>query len=261
MNRELQNNNIALIVVSCDKYQDLWEPFFHLFFKYWPDCPYQIYLTSNTLTYPDERVSPILIGPDSDYSSNLLNIIGQVNKPWIILWFEDCFLTGQLDTKRFVRLISLAQSKDVGYFKLTVDVPVVYTKSKNEEIAPIPKYVKYRSGIGLALYKKETLIKLLKPGETAWEHDKSSRSNLLEDKFYGLSSFLRKNPLIPVINSVIKGHWAYKMKRFFKSEGLDQYINSRPNQSLLSYLYECMYNLRLDVYVFFRKYWYDKPIK
>ncbi len=44
------NSELAILVCSCDKYADVWEPFFKLFFKFWPDCPYPIYLLSNYLT-------------------------------------------------------------------------------------------------------------------------------------------------------------------------------------------------------------------
>ena len=34
----------AILILSCDKFSDLWKPFFDLFWKYWPDCPYNVYL-------------------------------------------------------------------------------------------------------------------------------------------------------------------------------------------------------------------------
>jgi hypothetical protein len=35
-------DRIAIPVVSCDKYSDLWQPFFALFDRFWPDCPLDI---------------------------------------------------------------------------------------------------------------------------------------------------------------------------------------------------------------------------
>ena len=46
----------AILVVSFDAYQDLWPVFFQAFFKYWPDCPYRVYLGANTATYVHPRV-------------------------------------------------------------------------------------------------------------------------------------------------------------------------------------------------------------
>jgi len=41
------NGKIAVLVVSCDKYADLWPPFFQLFLRFWPECPFSVYLISN----------------------------------------------------------------------------------------------------------------------------------------------------------------------------------------------------------------------
>lgn len=46
-----EKTNVAVRVNSCDKYEDAWNPFFKLFSIMWPDCPYDIYLNSETKEY------------------------------------------------------------------------------------------------------------------------------------------------------------------------------------------------------------------
>jgi len=256
-NKYDMNNDVSIVVISCDKYMDLWMPFFNCFFKYWPDCPYPIYLATNELEYPDPRIKPIKIGLDQDYSSNILRILEQVESQWLILWIEDLIIKSKIDTVKILELINLAQKNNVGYLKLSVDTPLVFPHNKKEIIAPIPKKVKYRSAIGLALYRKDVLLKLLIPGANAWELDKSKKSNFLEDSFYGLTTNLRCNPPIPVINAVIKGKWSYEAIRFFKKEGLNVNISNRSRISLKSHLYIKLYNFRLNIYRILRKYWHD----
>ncbi len=41
----------AVLVVSCDNYSDVWSPFFELYSRFWPDCPFNTYLISNTKEY------------------------------------------------------------------------------------------------------------------------------------------------------------------------------------------------------------------
>jgi len=62
MNRE--TGDTCVLIASCDAYSDAWAPFFALMKKYWPDCPYPIYLISN---YQDPGicgVRPILLKED-----------------------------------------------------------------------------------------------------------------------------------------------------------------------------------------------------
>lgn len=93
MNKNKANirNNCTILVLSCDKYSDLWEPFFGQFWKYWPDCPYQVVLGSNTKGYKHPKVKTILSGPDRDWSTSLRAILEKISTPYIFLWLDDIF--------------------------------------------------------------------------------------------------------------------------------------------------------------------------
>lgn len=253
------DNDVSLLVVSCDAYQDLWHPYFHCLFKYWPDCPYPIFLGSNSLAYPDSRIKSIQIGPDLDYSSNLLAMLDRIETPWLILWIEDLLLTSPINTARLLNLIAIAQSHHVGYLKLAAVTPWAFTDDKTQEMGPVPKGIKYRATIGLALWNKNVLIRLLRSGESAWEFERnaSTRSNSFVESFYCLSANVSSNPPIQYVNAVRKGRWILGTLSFLTKEGFGDCILNRPKQSFWSYLYERMYVLRLDLYRRMGKYWYE----
>ena len=51
----------AVVVCSCDKYSDLWDPYFELFKKFWADCPYPVFLNTETKRQtknPENTVAP-----------------------------------------------------------------------------------------------------------------------------------------------------------------------------------------------------------
>jgi hypothetical protein len=253
------DNDVTLLIVSCDAYKDLWRPFFHSLFKYWPDCPYPIFLGSNESGYPDPRIKSILVGPDRDYSSNLLAMLERIETPWLILWIEDLLLSTPINTARLSNLIDLAQNHQAGYLKLSANTPWAFTKDKTQEIGPIPKGIKYRATIGLSLWKKDVLVRLLRPGESAWQVERNGglRSNSFVEPFCCLSTNVRSNPPLSSVNSVIKGRWNRDALPFLRKEGLGDCIPNRPIQSFWSYLYAKMYLLRLDLYRSMGKYWYE----
>lgn len=243
---------IGLLIVSCDKYSDLWEPFFYTLFKYWPDCPYKIYLASNYKLFEDERVTNISFGEDQDYSTNLINIVNQIEEDRIFYWFDDVFLLKKVNTEYVQNIINQAIEADLDHLKLSVDSPLYYGSNK-EIFGPISKGVKYRAAIGMAVYKKEKLLQLLVPGQSAWELDKSTRADSLDINFNSLNSNLRffRRPFF-VVNSVIKGKWMLGMKIILKREGLSKYYGNRKRQKLSEFLYivayliymECFYSLK-----------------
>lgn len=96
------NSKCAILVLSCDKYASLWKPFFSQFHKYWPDCPYNVYLGSNIRPFTqDRKVKPVLSVIDKDWSSNTLEILKKIKEEYIFLWHEDYFLIKPIDTELF----------------------------------------------------------------------------------------------------------------------------------------------------------------
>jgi hypothetical protein len=251
---------IPILVVSCDKYQDIWHPFFHCFFKNWSDCPYPIYLVSNTLKYPDERVSPLLINPDMDYSSNLIKALSLIPQDWVIFWVEDRPPAHPVDTDRLVQLIQLAQAKDAGYFKLIPCNPPALVH-ETEEIGEIPKGSHYRISMTVALWKKETLLKILKAGETAWDIEKRGgieRANEIDDRFYALPIETFSNPPLVDIHLISKGQIMWRGLKMLKDEHILNYLETRPKASFWKNIYFNCYDLIGDLY--YRAVWFYKKL-
>jgi hypothetical protein len=251
-------NDIAVLVVSCDAYKDLWRPFFGCLFKYWPDCPYPIYLGSNQAEYTDPRVKAILVGRDKGYSTNLLSMLAQVEQPWVILWIEDFILTAPIDTARLSRLMNEVQSRGAGYLKPVASFPYAYSKNKTDEIGILPKGIKYRVNIGITLFRKDILVSLLRAGESAWdiEYRGASRSENTPEEFYALNANIKSNPPISYINAVGKGKWIRNSTPFLKREGFGDCIPNRKTQPLRLYIYYRLYLIRLEIYRILKLYWW-----
>ncbi len=248
-------NEITFLVVSCDKYKDLWGPFFKCFFEFWKDCPFEICLASNHIHYLDKRVRTITIGDDNDYSTNISLILKEIKTPWLIFWFEDAWISSKVDTKYLLKIINLAISENVGSLKLTDDYPWVYSDNEVDIIAPIPKGVKYRGAIGMSLYKKDLLKAMIRPGESAWELDKSVRTNLMSDKFYAFTTYGLKKPIFVFQHAVVKSKWTYTTPKFLKKYGFEILVKSRKKESFFEYMYGNIYQLRLTLFKLFKLYW------
>ena len=252
VNKDNVKKDIAFLVVSCDKYSDLWAPFFTLLDKYWKGIDYKIYLLSNYKEFKWPKINLIKIGDDVSYSDNLLKCIDLIKEDWILLWLEDLFLSRDVNQHKLDRIFEEFTKKNSGYLKIAPDMPLSYT---NSEIGNLPKGIKYRSAIGATLYHKSTLRKLLIPRSSAWDIDKSNLSDSLEDPFYALSPTSSKDLPIKYVNTLIRGKWSKPSIKFLKKEGLSEILNNRDVESFYSWFYAVLYNFRLSFYKFFRVYW------
>jgi hypothetical protein len=230
---------VSILVVSCDQYSDLWEPFFRCFFKYWPDCPYPIFLGTNYKKYSDSRVVSLAIGQDISYSDNLLSMLSRIDSPWVILWVDDRFLACRVITEEISVVINKAARHQAGYLKLISASPLVNDHLDGEGFGEISEDAKYRVCITVGLWRKVVLERLLVPGETAWEIERngSCRSALFPERFFVYGKKFRRETPIRDQHILMKGNILRDAIPFLLRERLSTQLPGRKVQGLRDYLY------------------------
>jgi len=220
MNEEKNGHNCAIVVPSCDGYEDSWLPFFSFFFKYWPDCPFPVYLITGEKIYSDPRVQTIALGVDNGWANNMKVSLETIPEKYFLYFLEDVFLTKTVDTKRILSLLEVLKNNNVSCLRLYPspgpDGPFLF----NKELGIIGKQAPYRVSTMTAIWDKEAFIRLLKPGENAWqmELDGTRRSWLSDELFL---SVWKESPAIEYLATAIKkGHWQYDAVRFCRQEGV-----------------------------------------
>src|SRR5258706_10429746 len=133
-----KKSDVTILVLSCDKYRDLWKPFFYCFRKYWKNCPYPVYLGSNTLSYEDRKIQTILSGPDKDWSSSLLSILKKIETPYIFLWLDDIFPTAGMNKASFADALDF----------------MIKHKAKHMHVEPTPCPDRVLNGGTYGIYEK-----------------------------------------------------------------------------------------------------------
>ncbi len=192
---------IAFVVLSCDKYSDLWPVFFATFFDYWPDCPFQVYLVANQKKYPDKRVITLLSGEDADWSSSLKRAILPLKEETLFLFYEDAFLKERVSSEKLKAHILFFFEKNLDYLRLR---PAPKPDEKCTHMyGRISEAAIYRVSLFSALCKKSVLLDLLKEGESAWEFE--MKGTLRSYKYRAFYSTYR--PFFMIIHGVERGKW------------------------------------------------------
>jgi hypothetical protein len=160
------SSTVGLIVLSCDRYSDLWNPFFKLFFSNWPDCPYRIYLAANQLKYDHPKVITLLSGPDRDWSSSIRKCVEQICHDYLFFFIDDAFLISKVDSKSVEGVISDAISQDINYLRLRPSPPP--DAPYNSHYGVISRDAEYRASLFASVWKRDVFLHVLNDGETAW---------------------------------------------------------------------------------------------
>ncbi len=164
-------STVPILVCSCDRYADLWAPFFGVFRYRWPDCPYPLYLITNTRTYPDPRVTCLAVGPDLGWGSNLLVSLNRIEAEQVILFLDDFFLTGPVDTDRVRQTVATAKAYDIDCLRFRSDGTFLGPLPEPPGVGEILPGEPYRVSSQVAVWKKDFLCCLLRPHFSIWQFE------------------------------------------------------------------------------------------
>ena len=103
--------DVSVLIYSCDKYADVWGPFFTLFYRYW-DCPYPVYVTAES----EQCLLPEVMTINTDESTwteRIKAAVDQIPTKYVIGMCEDMFFRRKVDQITIDNcLISLLPSKN-----------------------------------------------------------------------------------------------------------------------------------------------------
>ncbi len=225
----------AILVASCDKYKDLWKPFFTLFFRYWADCPYPVYLGSNHNIYDDSRVKTVTVGDDRDWSSGVRLMLERIPYPYIIILLEDYLIYKRVDTLRIADLLSYQKKKNAACLRLFPCPGPDENCPDNIEVGSIRKGAMWRLSLQPAIWDKQAFISLLREGETPWELEVkgSMRTDKFDAPFLSVNENAIKEPLLSYFcTAVVKGKWLRDAILLCEKEGIEIDLNARPSETL-----------------------------
>ena len=236
----MQNTDIAIVILSCDKFKVTWDPCFNHLFNSWPDCPYPIYLLNNFISSEDERVKDLLVGEDLNWSDTLKKGLLKIKEKRVFFIFDDSFITRfNLEEVKLIFKITIENDLDsVALRKRVFDSG----KRFNEKIYKINPTAKYRNSLFLNLIKKDLLLSLLKSGENAWQFEKDGNKRNKSFDFYSVYN----SKLVAYEHGIVKGKWLPKTYNYLKNNGYSLNGNPFENHSKFK-----MFTMKIYTIIFY----------
>ena len=138
-------SDTIILIAARDSYSETWDAFFSLFFKYWSDCPYPVYLFTENMVFNDQRILPLVIPADPNipwgkqWAERIRKAISQTNADYFILLHTDYFFSEQIDTARIIKLANLLRRDDIGYIRLCPAPPPKISWPEDETLGVLAK--------------------------------------------------------------------------------------------------------------------------
>jgi hypothetical protein len=205
-------NKIAILIISCDKYSDLWQTCANMFEKFWADCRFDKFIVSNFKNCTEDGFQNIKIGADKSWSHGLKLALNHLesNYEYVFTMVEDYYFNEKIDNNYIVSMFDefvKSRGNFLSLFKLPSKLYPV-----NEFYGALENHIPYRQSIGFTLWKIDILNSILAENENAWEFEKNGVVRGFQyDNFFGSYKNYK------VMNLVIKGKLVPKEYRVLKT--------------------------------------------
>ncbi|MDO5561326.1 MAG: hypothetical protein Q4G02_00940 [bacterium] len=215
--KKINNNfdDLSILILSCDKYSDLW-PYFAFFFdKYWLDCPCPIYLFSNEKDFKHQNIKNIKTGKFIDWSTNLLKGLEQVKTKNVLILLEDELLDKTINNKEFQKTYVNLKNNCFNHCQIKSNVDYPRDSIIKNNLGIINKGMPYSANV-IGFWNKDFLEKTLIAGESPWNFEimGSYRVSYSDGIYFLPDSFYH------AINGVGKGEWFSEAVTFCEKHGL-----------------------------------------
>lgn len=200
-----------VLVLTCDKYQWCLRPFAYLFNTYWSSLqpvlvgcfssvPFP--LPDNFETYKIDRHDY----PPGKWSNGLIRFLKSIPDEYIVLMLEDYWLCRTADVGAVPTLTEwMMQHPDVVRFDLTADR--LYGQGMRDigayghyDVIECDKDAPYQMSLQAAIWKRDLLLRLLRPDQSAWETEIHTDMTKVDMRVAGT----RQYP-VRYANGVLKG--------------------------------------------------------
>lgn len=199
----------TVLVVSCDDYEDMLEPFAKAWQHYWPDCPFEVVMVTETRpeTTPSVFGRAVRTRAGTSWSERVLAALATIDTPYVLLLCNDYFLSGKIDTQRVLRRVRQAEKYGAANVRLheipQAQKPFV-TDAGEDALKEYVKRTPYCIAAYPGIWDRAFLKALVEKTRSAWDFERRG-SFLVSDE---------EGPILtvpgcefPFLDGVHKGAW------------------------------------------------------
>ncbi len=206
------DNDMSIVVVSCDKYLDIAQFFLYYLGINWPNCKYRIFIAEEECNLNSDIAEIVLCGKNTSWTRGAIEAISRTKSQYILLTNDDYYIYEKVNNSEIDEVIKFIKENDIKYYR----IPAFKQKNRkyaqyknNKNVEMIPKNKAYAVSIGTSIWKRDEILKILGDGtKTAWdiENDFSRQSADSIDEYYINYVSDRRN-LLHYVHMATWGKW------------------------------------------------------
>ena len=208
---------MVILVLSCDKNEDIFYPFYHCMEKYWKNHPEVIYATE-TIKNPFYKTISFN-EPLEKWTKRIRKTLKEIKDEKILLINDDCFITEQVNLKR-IKYLEENLRGNIAAINMETSWD---QKDEDTNLTDIKKRTRgssYELSLLCGLWQKNKLLKVLEKDSNPWEVEYKQETKGFDYYINGKKSPISwgSKPFLPM--GLVKGKWTRNIISFFEKEGI-----------------------------------------
>ena len=232
---------MRVVVFSCAAYSDAWTPFFTLFRKFWPDCPFKVWLVTDRIVPEPIRVD----GPDHvftyqnpSWNEIMVKFTEAFSDQPILFFQEDYFLTNYVSNFQIGRALAFFYMHGASCVRL-YPCPGGDIEEDDPCYARIATNAPYRVSTQVAIWRPAVLNAIARVTKSPWEFEingtkflRSAEPNeQLTHNFYAWKRHVHPWPIEYICTGIVRGVWQKGAIEHCQKHGITLDLTRRPIQT------------------------------
>jgi hypothetical protein len=233
--------DLTILVNTSDGFEDCWQPFFLLFKKFWPNCPYPIVLNTETKSpqFDGLNVRASCVSARQaqrlTWSECLARCLDDISTPFVLYLQEDFFLEEPVQQHFIEAFVEEMRAGRADVIRLMECGGSAHWKpTANPLLWEVSQDAAYRIALQAVLWRKSTLRSHLRMHESPWQMEVfgSARARRIKDKVLCVNRDRFHGPGKEIFpyqpTGVVKGQWErHIVEPLFLQHGIDVDFSKR----------------------------------
>lgn len=187
--------DVTLMVLTCDKNEDIWPVFFSMLNKNWPEFDGEVFINTERKDYKNSvyniRRSQKQFSEQTPWSYRLKTCLKEVDTKYVIFLLEDFVLSDKVDDNEVLRTLNIMEKDDsiacFNYMETYKDAEDSLSENYENYYLKSRKAA-FRINLQAALWRKDFLLMFIRNHENPWQFETwgNLRARRYSDKIFHL---------------------------------------------------------------------------